>query len=145
MGIIAQCVKMKKFSHNSLKTLNQKVTFPFKNTSNGYVTVAQGYDKPTCALITNMVAKENVISDKRKVDKLSRIQAKRQILSGKIKQTPNTTRVYCIFIFGLNLQQIDKERANYKDEKEKKIWKTISRRRQSYLPSGTDFLHQSQT
>ena len=104
-----------------LEKLLVKATTPFEHRNEGYVTITKGQDESTCALVLSMVAVENVISNKRKADELSRLAAKRRRLTGqKLKRTPNMTRGDCGIIVGINLEQVDKAWESDKAEKQKK-------------------------
>ena len=111
MDNIVESVRNGQFSRNLLEKLLVKATTPFEHRNEGYVTITKGQHESTCASVLSMVAVENVISNKRKADELSRLAAKRRRLTGqKLKRTPNTTRGDCGVIVGINLEQVDKAR-----------------------------------
>ena len=98
-----------------------KATTPYEHRNEGYVTIAKGPHESTCASVLSMVSVENVFSDKRKADELSRLAAKKRRLTGqKLKITPNTTRGDCGVIVGINLEQVDKAQESNKSERQKK-------------------------
>ena len=93
MDTIEESPKKWNFSCTLLENFLTMATTLFQHINSGYVTVTQGPNESTFASILSMVAMVNVISDKRKADELSHIQAKQQIRTGqKLKQIPNTTR-----------------------------------------------------
>ena len=97
-----------------------------------YCTVTTG-NESTCASVLSLTVIENVLSDKRKNDKLSQIETKRRKLSSKKqKQTPNTTRsanrIKCMQIIDLHnnaLQKENNEKEKQKTEKDNAAMKDL--------------------
>lgn len=80
------------FNRQCLLDLIKKATSPFKHTKKNYTKYKQG-NKTTCASTMSMATADTVLTNKRKADKLSQLQAKqRKIANKNVSQTPNTTR-----------------------------------------------------
>ena len=123
MDNIVEYVEQGFFNRKCLEELIKKATTPYKHVSadGKYCTVTTG-NESTCASVLSLTAVDNVLSDKRKNDELSRIEAKRRKLSGKKqKRTPNTTRsangIECMQTIDLHDNALQKE--NYKKNKQK--------------------------
>ena len=92
MDKIEECVQQGFFGRNLLLSLIKSATSPFTYEKDGYKTVTIG-NNATCASILSLTAVDGILTDKRKADELSRIDAERRKRNGKkMKRTPNTTR-----------------------------------------------------
>ena len=141
MENIVESVRNGQFSRNLLEKLLVKATTPFEHRNEGYVTISKGTHKLTCASVLSMVAVENVISNKRKADELSRLAAKRRRLTGqKLKRNPNTTRGDFRIIVGINLEQVDKAQESNKAEKQKKKLVDSIKKKREILTKWNDLL-----
>ena len=79
---IEECVTTGFFSKNLLHNLISKVTTPFSYSNEGYTVVTNG-KQTTCASVMALNAVNSVLTDKRKADHLSQLDAERRKLNEK--------------------------------------------------------------
>ena len=121
MDLIVTYVEEGFFSRECLVKLIKKSTTPFQYTKDGYTTVTKGPGNTACTSVLSLSAMSSVLLDKRTLDELSWVEAKRRKLNaGKKQQTPNTTRSECGFSVIHKLNEFD----SLKESEEKDIIKS---------------------
>ena len=94
MDMIEKSVIEGTFERKMLEEFMEKITVPYKHTSNnGYLTYTTG-DKTSSASVLALRSVDNVLGDRRKAEEISNLQAKRRKLGNGHRRnaTPNTTR-----------------------------------------------------
>ena len=109
-----------------LEELIRKATEPFTHKRDGYETVVNS-NTSSCVSVLSLEAVNTVLSDKRKADQMSRIEAlHRKQSSKKPKRTPNTTRSDDGVIIRENLWHHDSNAAEENQQKQmKKLEKQV--------------------
>ena len=110
-----------------LQDLIKKAIEPFTHVNNGYQTVVDS-STSSCVSILSLSAVNTVLSDKRKADEISRMEANRRQQSStkRAKRTPNTTRSDDGVIVRQNLQVHDDHAAEENCQKlRKKLEKQV--------------------
>ena len=105
-----------------LEEIVKKATDPYVHECGGYKAVVQG-KHALCVSVLSLSAVTTVLSNKRKADKISRMEAKRKLLQAsnrKAKRTPNTTRSDDGVIVRENLRHHDDNAAVEDQEKQEK-------------------------